>query len=123
MLALALALFLTPAQAAPFSGTLQCQAIYRTLDAQGKGIEETAPMPVTFNQGGVVKYSASLEGRYFVLTEDGQDPSLLGQIVEEPDYHKGLVSRGNPDAQGRFTLSSVDGVTVYRLECAQQHQL
>jgi hypothetical protein len=80
-------------------------------------VEKVVAMPMTFAMGKVVKYGADLEGKHFSLTEDRISESLLAQITSAPDYTKGSVSRGRPDANGSFNLAEVDGATVHRMEC------
>lgn len=104
------------------TGTLECKAIYRKTDPNtGRSVENLVDMPITFAMGGMIKYEADLEGRAFTVTEE-KGNSLLGQITQAPDYTKGIVSRGATDTLGRFTLSDVDGFTVYRLECKKLPQ-
>lgn len=116
-----LALLLAPlALAQPIAGTLDCTAIYRTVEPASKAIEKTSPMPLVFNAGGVAKYQLDFEGRFYSVIEEKDTGSLLGQIVVAPDYVKGTVSRGTIDYLGRFNLAEVDNVTVYRIECKQR---
>jgi hypothetical protein len=113
-------LFSLSAWAETITGSLECKAIYRsveTINGKEKFIDEEAPMPITFAQLNTVKYEVDLGKKYFSLTEDKLSNSLLANITAAPDYTKGSLTRGTTDDQGRFNLSTVDGVTVHRMEC------
>jgi hypothetical protein len=114
MIVLALGLIASIAQAAP---SVECKAIYRTLDEKRRSIEKEVPMPVVTTAGTLKKYSADLEGRHFSLI--AEEDTLLAQITVAPEYTKGIVSRGLFDKQGSFNLTDVIGPTIYRIECRQ----
>ena len=111
---LALLLLASPALAA--TSSLNCLAIYRTLDESHRGVEERQALKVSLRGGSANRHEAELRGRFFSVVED-QTGDLLLQITVAPDYTKGNVSRARPDSTGQASLSDVDGVTVYRLEC------
>jgi hypothetical protein len=113
-------LFSLSVSAEMITGSLECKAIYRSVEminGKEKFIDEEALMPITFAQFNTVKYEVDLGKKYFSLTEDKLSNSLLANITTAPDYIKGSLTRGTTDDQGRFNLSTVDGVTVHRMEC------
>ncbi len=95
--------------------SLECRAIYRTLNERQQSVEEVAPLVLVSDFRGQRKYEAEVRGKAFFLTEEKGD--LFGQIVAGPEYTKGTVFRGAADSSGRFTATEVVGTTVYRLEC------
>lgn len=108
-----------PASVKMITGSLDCRAIYRTMDAAGKSIEESKEMAIVFAQGTAIKYEADLAGKFFSMIEERDSGSLLAQITTAPNYTKGSVARGLPDNQGKFNLTEVDGPTVHRMECSK----
>lgn len=99
-----------------FAGALECRAIYRTLDENRRSIEQIQMMPVTQRIGTITQYALDHQGRHFHVSDDGGQTYLV-QIVQPPDYTRGLVIRASPDAQGRLNASEVIGHTVYKIEC------
>lgn len=95
---------------------LNCRAIYRTLDENQKGTEESVELKVAFAGAGATRFEAELQGKFFSVVED-KSSDLLVQITAAPNYTNGVVSKGRLDGQGRYSLSQVNGVTVHRLEC------
>jgi hypothetical protein len=100
--------------------TLSCTAIYRTIDDHQKSIEENTPLKAAFKGAAATRYEAELRGKFFSVIAD-VSADLLVQITFAPDYTKGLVSKGQLDSFGNYSLSEVDGATVYRLECRKSN--
>ena len=117
MILLALLAQISAQTALAGTGSLDCKAIFRTIDqSNGRTIEKIEPLKEVFNGADTFKYEVDLEGRAFSVLEQ-KDNSLLGQITQGPEYTKGVVNRGMPDTNGKFNLSDVNGFVVYRLEC------
>lgn len=96
--------------------SLNCRAIYRTLDDNQKSIEETSDLKLAFGGAGANRYETELQGKFFSVVADASN-DLLVQITTAPNYTKGSVSKGQLDSNGRFSLAEVNGPTVHRLEC------
>lgn len=96
---------------------LACTAIHRSLNQNNNTVENRVALAVEGQAMGQVKYSADLDGKTFVVTEDLKTGDLFGQIIAAPDYKKGTVFRGAADSSGRFTATEVVEFTVFRLEC------
>ena len=100
-----------------WASTYDCSAIYETIDANQKSIEEQAPMPKSFEDADSIRYEADLEGKSFSVVLDKASLDALIQITTAPDYTKGSVTHAHPDAQGRISLAEVNGVTVHKIVC------
>ena len=103
--------------AATSPGNLDCKAQERATNAAGQVVVNNAQMVAVLSPP-VVKYSVQIGEKAFSVTE-GID-SLLGQIISGPDFKSGFVVRGNVDLDGRFTLTEVNELTTYRIECKKK---
>lgn len=110
-----LATFGVVAIAAP---DLECKAIYRTVDATDRLVENNVPMPMVEQAGTFKRFSVDHQGRHYSVGFEGD--TALVQIVKPPNYTHGLVMRAAPDAQGRLNLAEVEGYTVYKIECTRR---
>lgn len=97
-----------PALAAPPAGSLKCQAMYRTINAEDQAVTQKADMPMKLDAGPFYRYEANLNNRNFNVSENTLEDSFLGQITKAPSFTEGLVVRGSADKNGNFTVASVE---------------
>jgi hypothetical protein len=116
MTSLSFILPLLLAQADAPKSQISCIAIFRTLDRKNNTVERSADVPVRTVIGDALKHEAGFEGKFFRLTEE-KNGDLFAQITSAPDFTRGTVARGAADSLGRFTVTEVNGPTIYRLEC------
>lgn len=100
---------------------LECRAIFRSVDQNGRVIEMIESIPVLQRFGVMTQYAIDHQGRHFHVSDDGGQTYLV-QIVQPPDYTRGIVTRAAPDARGTLNVAEVNGHDVYKVECKKRER-
>lgn len=96
--------------------SFECTAINRYFE-KGEYHEEKSALMTTLENSSVLKMEVELNGEQFFITYNKNDEDALIQIVNAKDDTKGIVARSAFSKYGSMSLTTVDGQTVYRMEC------
>lgn len=110
--------FLTSlACASALAADLTCTAEFRGVDESGRHVVEQVKLREYYRDPLTTILEGELRTKYFAATHYRDAAEVFGQIIEAADSSVGATGRSYVPAGRRFKLVSVDGSTVYTLEC------
>ena len=96
---------------------IACTAEFRGFTEAGRHVVEEVKLREYYSDATTTILEGELRAKYFAATFYRDIAEVFGQIIEAADSSVGATGRSYVPAGRRFKLVSVDGSTVYTLEC------